>query len=196
MVRLLRRDDRSEGCDRQVDARVWNEVGLELGQVDVERAVEAERGGQGRDDLSRKAVKVGVRRTLNVKVATADVIEGLVVNHKGHIGVLEECVRGEHAIVRLDDGSRDLRCRVDCEGHLRLAAVVHRKALKEECAKARAGAAANGVEGKETLEASAIVRQLANAVEDEVDNLLAHSVVATGVVVGGVLLTRDELLRV
>ena len=36
---------------------------------------------------------------------------------------------------------------------------------------------------------------LADPVEDEVDDLLAHSVVTSGVVVGRVLLAANELLR-
>ena len=59
-----------------------------------------------------------------------------------------------------------------------------------------ARATADGVEEEEALEAGAVVRELADAVEHEVDNLLADRVVATGVVVGGVLLARDELLGV
>ena len=46
------------------------------------------------------------------------------------------------------------------------------------------------------LEASAVVGQLANAIEDEVDDLLANRVVTAGEVVRRVLLTADELLRV
>jgi hypothetical protein len=52
------------------------------------------------------------------------------------------------------------------------------------------------VEDQEALETSAVVGQLADAVEHEVDNLLADGVVAARVVVGGVLLARDELLGV
>jgi len=44
------RDDRSIGDQREVDTRVRNQVGLELVQIDVERAVEAERGSDGGDD--------------------------------------------------------------------------------------------------------------------------------------------------
>jgi hypothetical protein len=54
-----------------VDARVRDEVGLELGDVDVERAVEAQRRGQRRDDLADEAVQVRVRRALDVEVAAA-----------------------------------------------------------------------------------------------------------------------------
>ena len=66
--------------------------GLELGDIDVERAV-GERRGERRDDLRDEAVEVGVRRALDVEVAAADVVERLVVDHEGDIGVLEgECV--------------------------------------------------------------------------------------------------------
>jgi len=81
------------------------------------------------------------------------------------------------------------------EGQLRLAAVVDRQALEEERAESGAGATADGVEDEEALEAGAVVRELANAVEHQVDDLLADGVVAAGVVVGGVLLTRDKVVR-
>jgi hypothetical protein len=94
-------------------------------------------------------------------------------------------VRREHAVVRLDDRGRDLRRRVEGEGELRLAPVIDREALEEERAEAGASATADGVEDDEALEAGAIVRELADAVEDEVDDLLADGVVAARVVVGG-----------
>merc|ERR1712086_1200376 len=123
-------------------------------------------------------------------------VERLVVNHEGDVGVLEEAVGGEHAVVRLHDGGRDLGRGVDGEGQLRLAAVVDGQALEQQGAEAGAGATSDGVEDEEALEAGAVVRQLANAVEDEVDDLLADGVVAAGVVVGRVLLAGDQLLRV
>ena len=58
--------------------------------------------------------------------------------------------------------------------------VVDREPLEEEGAQAGAGAAADGVEGEEALEAGAVVCELADAVEDEVDNLLADGVCAAG----------------
>ena len=44
------RDNRSIGDQREVDTRVRDQVGLELVQIDVERAVEAERGSDGGDN--------------------------------------------------------------------------------------------------------------------------------------------------
>ena len=196
VVCLLGRDDRSVRGDHEVDARVGHQVGLELGDINVERAVEAERSGQRRDDLGDQTVQVGVRRALNVKVATADVVQSLVIHHEGHVGVLQERVGREDAVVRLNDRGRDLGRRVDGEGQLGLAAVVNRQTLEEERAKTGAGTAANGVEDDEALEASAVVRELANAVEHQVDDLLTNGVVATGIVVRRVLLSGDQLLRV
>ena len=46
------------------------------------------------------------------------------------------------------------------------------------------------------LQASAVVRQLADALERDLHNLLSDGVVATGKVVGGVLLAADQLLGV
>jgi len=54
--------------------------------------------------------------------------------------------------------------------------VVDREALEEEGAEAGAGAAADGVEGEEALQTGAVVGELADAVEDEVDDLLADGV--------------------
>jgi hypothetical protein len=52
------------------------------------------------------------------------------------------------------------------------------------------------VEDEESLKTSALFRQLADPVQDKVDDLLANGVVATSVVVGSVLLSSDQLLRV
>ena len=52
------------------------------------------------------------------------------------------------------------------------------------------------MEDEETLEAGALVGQLPNPVQHQVDDLLADGVVAPGVVVGSILLAGDELLGV
>merc|ERR1719376_885391 len=163
VVGLLGRDDRGVGGKHEVDAGVGHEVGLELSDVDVEGTVEAEGGSQGGDDLGDEAVEVGVGGALDVKGAAADVVDGLVVEHDGDVGVLEEGVGGEHGVVRLNDSGGDLRGRVDGESELGLAAVVDGKALEEEGTEAGAGAAADSVEDEEALEAGAVVGELTDA---------------------------------
>ena len=56
MVSLLSRYDWSIGGQREVDTRVGHQVGLELGQVDVEGAIEAERSRDGRHYLADQTV--------------------------------------------------------------------------------------------------------------------------------------------
>jgi len=49
------------------------------------------------------------------------------------------------------------------------------------------------VEDEEALKTSALVSQLTNAVENQVDNFLADGVMTTCVIVGSILLSGDEL---
>ena len=49
---------------------------------------------------------------------------------------------------------------------------------------------------KTNLETSALIGQLSDAVEDKVDDLLTNGVVTTGVVVGGIFFTGNQLFRV
>jgi len=179
-----------------VDARVWHQVGLELGDINIEGTIETQGGGQGRHDLGHDAVQVGVGRALNVEATTADVVEGLVVEHDSDVGVLEESVGGEHSVVRLNDSSGHLRGRVHAECELGLFAVVDGQTLEEKGTETGASTTSNSVEHDEALETSALVGELAQAIEGEVDNLFTHGVMATGVVIGGILLARDQLLWV
>jgi len=110
--------------------------------------------------------------------------------------MLESGVSGEDGVVRLDDGGGDLRSGVDGKLKLRLLAVVDRESLHKEGGEARAGTTTEGVEDEEALKTSALIGELADSVEDEIDDLLADGVVSSGIVVGGVFLACDQLLRV
>ena len=108
VVGLLGGDDRGVGGQREVNSWVGDQVGLELGQVDVEGAVKSQRGRDRADDLRNKSVQIGVCWTLNIEVTTADVVDGLVVNHEGAVGMLQGGVGGQDGVVRLNDRSGDL----------------------------------------------------------------------------------------
>ena len=169
MVGTLSTDDGRIGDQWKVNARIWDQIGLELSQVHVEGAVKAQRSGYGGDNLADEAVQVAVAGTLNVEVAAADVKDGLIVDHEGAVGVLQRVVRREDAVVRLDNGSGHLRRRVDGKLQLALLPVVHREALHEEAGEAAAGAAAEGVENEKALQAGALVGEAADAICKESD---------------------------
>ena len=179
-----------------MDSGVGHQVSLELSDIDVEGTVESEGSGQGGDNLGNESVQVGVGGSLDVEISAADIVDGLVVEHDGDVGVLEEGVGGEDGVVGLNDGGGDLGGWVDGESKLGLLAVIDGKSLEEEGTETGAGTATNSVEDEETLETSALIGELADSVEAEIDDLLTDGVVTSGEVVGGILLTGDELLGV
>jgi len=179
-----------------MDSGVGNQVSLELSDIDVEGTIESEGSGQGGDNLGNESVQVGVGGSLDVEIAAANIVHGLVVEHDGDVGVLEEGVGGEDGVVGLNNGGGDLGGWVDGESELGLLAVIDGKSLEEEGSETGAGTATNSVEDEETLETSALIGELADSVEAEIDDLLTDGVVTSGEVVGGILLTGDELLGV
>ena len=139
VVGLLSRDDWSVGGERKVDPWVGDQVGLELGKIDVESTVEPERGGDGGDDLTDEPVEVGVGWSLDVEVPSADVVDGLVVDHEGAVGVLQGGVGGQDSVIGLDHGGGHLGSGVDGELELGLLAVIDGESLHEEGGEAGSG---------------------------------------------------------
>merc|ERR1711981_1013914 len=196
VVGLLGRDDGGVGREHEMDSGVGDEVGLELGDIDVEGTIESEGGSQGGDDLGDQSVEVGVGGSLDVEGSSADIVDGLVVKHDGDVSMLEEGVSREDGVVGLNDGSRHLGRGVDGEAKLGLLAVIDGESLKKERTEAGAGSATDGVEDQEALETGALIGELSDSVEAEIDDFLTNGVMTSGEVVGGILFTGDELLGV
>jgi len=78
-----------------MDTWVWDQIGLEFGDIDVEGTIETEGSGKGGDNLSDKSVQVGVGWSLDIELTSADIVDGLVVEHDSDISVLKEGVGGE-----------------------------------------------------------------------------------------------------
>jgi len=51
------------------------------------------------------------------------------------------------------------------------------------------------VEDEETLKAGTLVSKLSDMVKNNINDLLSNSVMATGIVVGSILLASDQLFR-
>ena len=120
----------------------------------------------------------------------------LVVNHEGTVGVLQGGMGGKDGVVGLYNSCGNLGSRVDSKLQLGLLAIVNGETLHQQGSETRSGTTTEGVEQEESLKTSTLISQLPDAVKDEIDDLLADGVVTTGVVVGSILLTGDELLRV
>merc|ERR1719347_7290 len=195
MVSLLRRDDWGIGDEREMDPRVGHQVSLELSQVNIEGTIKSERGSDRGHNLANELVEVGVRGPLDIQVPSADVVDGFIVNHEGTVRVFQGGVGGQDSIVRLNYGSGNLGSRVDSKLKLGLLAVVNREPLHKKGGESGASASSKGVEDEESLETSASIGQLPDSVEDEINNFLSDGVVASSVVVSGILLSVDELFR-
>ena len=74
--------------------------------------------------LSDESVQILVVGSLDTEVSSANVVDGLVVDHEGAVGVLERGVCSKDGVVRLDDRCCDLRSWVDAEFQLAFLAVV------------------------------------------------------------------------
>lgn len=189
-------DNRRVGDEREVDTRIRDKVGLELVEIDVEGAVESERSSDGRNDLSDQSVKVLKVRSLDTQTLSADVVDGLVVDHEAAVGVFEGGVGGQDGVVWLNDRRSVLRSRVNREFELALLSVVNGKTLHEQGAETGTGTSTEGVEDQETLETIAVIGNPANSVENCVDELLSDGVVATSIVVASIFLSGDHLFWV
>ena len=132
VVGLLGGDDWGVGGQGEVDTWVGHQVGLEFGQINIEGTIKAKRRRDGADNLADQTVQVGVGGSLDVQVATADVVDGFVVDHEGTVGVLEGGVGCQDRVVGLNDGSRHLWGRVDGELKLGFLAVVDGQTLHEQ----------------------------------------------------------------
>ena len=75
-----------------MDSWIGDQVGLEFSDIDVKGTIESKRGGKRGDDLGDKSVQVGVGGSLNIKVSSADIIDGFVIKHNCDISVLQEGV--------------------------------------------------------------------------------------------------------
>ena len=99
-------------------------------------------------------------------------LQSLIVKTEGAVGVLQKGMGRKHRVVRFHHRRRHLGRRRHRERQLRLTSIIHRKPLEEERTKSRSRTTTSGVEDEETLEASAVVSQLTNPVEDKIDDFL------------------------
>jgi len=194
MVGFLSRDDWSVGGERKVDPWVGDQVGLELGEIDVESTVEPERGGDGGDDLTDEPVEVGVGWSLDVEVPSADVVDGFVVDHESTVGVFEGGVRGQDGIVGFNDSSGNLRSWVNSKLELGFLSIVNREPLHQKRSETRTSTTTKRVEEEKSLKTSTLIGKFSDPVENQIDELFSDGVVTTSVVVGGIFFTSDQLL--
>ncbi|KAG8129327.1 hypothetical protein E2320_016027 [Naja naja] len=149
-----------------MDSRVGHQVGLEFCEIYIQGTIKSQGSCDGGHNLTDKAVEVGVGGALDVKVSSANVIDGFVVYHEGTVGVLQGGVGGQDGVVGLNDSCGYLGSWVDGELQLGLLAIVNGQALHQQGGKARASTATKTVEDQKTLETCALVGLLERKKKD------------------------------
>jgi hypothetical protein len=194
VISFLGGDDWGIGGKHEMDSWVWHQVSLEFSDIDVKSSIESEGGGQGGDNLGNESVQVGVGWSLDIEISSADVVDGFVIDHDSDIGVLEEGMGGEHGVVWLNNSGGDLWGWVDGETKLGLLTVIDGKSLEEEGSESGTSSSTDSVEDEETLETSALIGELSDSVEAEINDFFTNGVMSSGEVVSSIFFTGDELL--
>jgi hypothetical protein len=90
VIGFLGRDNWGIRRKHEMDSWIWDQVSLEFGDINVKGTIESEGGGQRGDNLGNESVQVGVGWSLNIKVSSADIIDGFVIEDNGNIGMLKK----------------------------------------------------------------------------------------------------------
>ena len=185
---------RSETDHEEVKTREGNHVDGELAEIRVKLTREAQAGGNTGHDGGNEVVQVTVGGVGELEGFHADIVQGLVVNAEGLIGVLDKLVDGEGGVVRLNNGIGRARRRKDGEGGHHAVRELLTDLGDQQSTHTGTGTTTERVSDLETLEAVAALSLTTDDIEDLVDELSTLGVVSLGPVVASTGLTKDEVV--
>jgi hypothetical protein len=99
---------RSEPDHEEVETREGNQVDGHLAEVRVELTRESQASSDTGHDDGHEVVQVIVGRGGQLESAEADLVQRLVINAEGLVGVLNELVDRESGVVGLNNSVRNL----------------------------------------------------------------------------------------
>lgn len=185
---------RSKADHEEVKTREGNHVDSQLAQVRVQLTRETKAGGDTGHDGGDEVVQVTVRGVGELEGAHADVVQSLVVNTEGLVGVLNELMDGEGGVVRLNDGVRNLGRGNNGESGHHAVGELLTDLGDQEGTHTGTGTTTKRVGDLETLEAVASLSLATDDIDDVVDELSTLSVVTLGPVVTSTGLAKDEVV--
>jgi hypothetical protein len=188
------RGERSESDHEEVKTREGNHVDGELAEIAVELTRETQASGHTGHDGRDEVVEVTVAGVGELEGAHADVVEGLVVNAEGLVGVLDKLVDGEGGVVGLDNGVGNLGGRHDGEGGHHAVGELLTDLADEKRTHTGTSTTTERMGDLEALKAVAALSLTTDDVEDLVDKLGTLGVVTLGPVVSGTRLSEDEVV--
>ena len=165
MIGLFCWNDWRVRSQHEVNSWVRNQVCLEFSHINIKSTIKSQGSCQGRDHLRNESVQVCVGRSLNIKVSSADIVDGFIVKHHCNISMFQKRMSGENRVVRFDNCCWNLRRGIDCETKLRLLSIVNWESLEKKRSKTRSSSSSNWVEHQESLQSSAVVCKLSDSVK-------------------------------
>jgi hypothetical protein len=102
--------------------------------------------------------------SFDIQVSSADIINGLIVQHDGNVSMFQKGVSGQDRIVRLNNSSRDLRGWIDSESQFGFLSIINRKSFQKKGTKTRSSTTSDGIENQESLESSTVISEFSNSV--------------------------------
>ncbi len=184
-----------EADHEEVEARERNHVDGKLAKIAVQLTWEAEASGDTRHDGGDEVVEITVAWVVELERAHADVVESLVVDAEGLIGVLDELMDGEGGVVGFNNGIGDLWRWNNGEGGHHAVRELFTDLGDEERAHTSTSTTTERVGDLEALETVAALSLTAHNIEHLINKLSTLGVMSLGPVVSGTALAEDEVVR-
>lgn len=185
---------RSEANHEEVKTRERNHVDGQLAKIRVELTGETETGGHARHDSRDQVVQVTVRGVGELEGAHANVIQSLVVDTEGLVGVLNKLVDGKSGVVGLNNGVGDLGGGDNGEGGHHTVGELLTDLGDQESTHTGTGTTTEGVGNLETLEAVAALSLATDNIDNLVNKFGTLGVVTLGPVVTSTGLAENEVV--
>jgi len=186
---------RSEADHEEMKTRERDHVDGQLAEIRVQLAREAQAGCDAGHDGGYEMVEVTVGGVAELERPHADVVESLVINAEGLVGVLNKLVNGEGGVVWLNNRVGNLRRGNDGERRHHAVWELLTDLGDQESTHTSTSATTKGVRDLEALKAVAALGLTADHVKHLVDQLRTLSVVTLGPVVTSTRLAEDEVVR-
>ena len=187
--------ERSESGDEEVETGEGNHVDCEFPEISVKLSREPQAGGDTRHGGGDEMVKISVGGGGEFQGPEADVVESLVVDGEGLIGVLDQLMDGEGGVVRLDNCVRNLGGRYDGESGHDPVGVFLTDLGDQECSHTGSGSTSERVSQLESLKAITALSFLPDYIQNRVDEFGSLGVMSLGPVVSSSRLPEHEVVR-
>jgi len=185
---------RSEANHEEMETWEWHHVDGQFAEIRVKLTRETQAGGNAGHDGGDQVVEVTVRWVVELEGSHADIVESLVIDTEGLVGVLDQLMDGESGVVWLDNGIGDLwRWDNGESGHH---AVWELLTDLGDQKRTHTGTSSTteGVGDLEALEAVTALRLATHDIKNLVDKLSTLGVMSLSPVVTGTGLTENEVV--